>query len=223
MMSSGFGLGPGASPHAGSGAGTRARNRRGEGARLRDDILAGAAAILDETGDGQAVTLRAVARRVGISAPSIYPHFADRDAILFALTRAAFAELTDRLQAAQGVDAEDRLISVCNAYLDFAVTHPERYRIMFGGVFDGARAVADGTLTVEEATGLGRDALQVIVESLDACVQSGQSSSTNTFADAVALWLGLHGLAHQRSVVPGFPWPADIAARVIRPLAHLVP
>ena len=201
--------------------GSRARNRRGEGARLRDDILAAAAAILDETGDGQAVTLRAVARRVGISAPSIYPHFGDRDAILLTLTRQAFAELTERLRAPGGVDARERLIAVCDAYLDFAVSHPERYRIMFGGVFDGARAVAAGSLTVEEATGLGRDALQVVVDSLDACVQAGQSDSNDTFADAVALWLGLHGLAHQRAVIPGFPWPADITDRVVRPLARL--
>ena len=56
---------------------TRARNRRGEGARLRDDIVAAAVALLDETGDQAAVSLRAVARRVGIAAPSIYRHFAD--------------------------------------------------------------------------------------------------------------------------------------------------
>ena len=40
-------------------------------------------------------------------------------------------------------------------------------------------------------------------------------------ADAVALWLGLHGLAHQKSVTVSFPWPADIAERLIVALAHL--
>ncbi|MFD4262245.1 hypothetical protein ACFWR9_32615 [Streptomyces sp. NPDC058534] len=38
---------------------------------------------------------------------------------------------------------------------------------------------------------------------------------------SVALWLGLHGLAHQRAVAPSFPWPPDIAERLIGSLAHL--
>ncbi|MBU2670233.1 TetR/AcrR family transcriptional regulator [Actinoplanes bogorensis] len=196
--------------------GARTRNRRGEGARLRDDILAAATAVLDETGDGQAVTLRAVARRAGISAPSIYPHFPDRDAILLALVRDAFAELTAQLRA-----AAPSLPAVCDAYLAFAAARPHRYRLMFGGVYDAAPAVHAGSLPAEEATALGRDALTVFVEAIDACVRSGRSTSTDPYADAIALWLGLHGLAHQRSVLSEFPWPADITDRLIHSLAHL--
>jgi hypothetical protein len=39
--------------------------------------------------------------------------------------------------------------------------------------------------------------------------------------DAVVLWLGLHGPAHRRSVTVAFPWPPDIAERLIATLAHL--
>ena len=79
-----------------SSAAGRARNPRGEGGRLRADIVAAAHALLDEAGE-DAVTLRAVARRVGISAPSIYAHFADRQAILLAVATDAFAELAASL------------------------------------------------------------------------------------------------------------------------------
>ena len=48
----------------------RERNRRGEGGKLRADIVAGATQLLEDTGSEDAVTLRAVARQVGISAPS---------------------------------------------------------------------------------------------------------------------------------------------------------
>ncbi|MFW3461921.1 hypothetical protein ACN24M_13800 [Streptomyces microflavus] len=41
-------------------------------------------------------------------------------------------------------------------------------------------------------------------------------------ADAVALWVGLHGFAHQRAASPSFPWPEGIADRVITASAHLV-
>jgi AcrR family transcriptional regulator len=215
--------------------GMRARNRRGEGVRLRDDILAAAAAILDETGDEHAVTLRAVARRVGISAPSIYPHFGNREEMLLALTRDAFRSLADHLAAAASgaspasvepsapgaasVDAAARLFAVGEAYLSFAAAHPERYRLMFVGVWDASRT---GSITAGEAAALGQDALEVLVGSLAACVHSGQSSSDDPFADVVALWLGLHGLAHQRTLSAFFPWPPDISERLIRSLAHLV-
>ena len=202
-------------------AAARTRNRRGEGARLRTDILAAAADLLDENGDEQAVTLRAVARRVGISAPSIYTHFADRQAILLALAQEAFAELTERLSAAPGADPAARLRAVCEAYLDFAATRPQRYRLMFGGLWNAAEAVEQAAVTRAEAVELGQNALAILTGALAECAVAGVSASTDPGADAVALWLGLHGLAHQRVVSQAFPWPADIVERLVGPLARL--
>jgi len=204
--------------------GPRARNRRGQGDRLRADILTAAANILDETGDEQAVTLRAVARRVGIAAPSIYGHFPDRQAILLAIVREAFADLAEQLSQAAAADSGDqvaRLYAICDAYLDFASTHPQRYRVMFGGLWSAAEAVRDGALSETEAAELGLDSLRLVADSLDRCVKAGHSASTDVLADAVALWVGLHGLAHQRSLALEFPWPPDIAARLIDALARL--
>jgi AcrR family transcriptional regulator len=202
-------------------AGPRTRNRRGEGAKLRTDILNAAAALLDETGDEQAVTLRAVARKVRISAPSIYRQLADRQAILLALAQEAFAELADRLTEATGPDPAARLRAVCMAYLDFAVTRPQHYQVMFGGLWDGAAAVEQAAVTDAEISDLGQEAIGAFVTALTDCVAAGSSTSTDPGADAVALWLGLHGLAQQRAVSTRFPWPVDIAERLIGPLAHL--
>jgi AcrR family transcriptional regulator len=203
--------------------GHRERNRRGQGGRLRADIVAAAAELLDEAGAEQAVTLRAVARRIGISAPSIYAHFADRQAILLAVVQDAFVELTDTLRAAGGEGAVARLRAACTAYLEFAATRPQRYRVMFGGLWNAGEALDNATVSAAEVTELGQDALAVLAGALDACVAAGSSTSTNTAADAIALWLGLHGLADQRSVTAAFPWPADIADRLITSLAHLTP
>ena len=200
---------------------SRPRNRRGEGAKLRTDILAAAAALLDETGDEQAVTLRAVARKVGISAPSIYRHFPDRQAILLALAQEAFAELADQLAEATGTEPVTRLRAVCAAYLDFAATRPQHYRVMFGGLWNGVEAVEQAAVTDAEVGALGQEALGVFVAALTDCVAAGGSTSTDPGADAVALWLGLHGFAQQRVVSTRFPWPPDIVERLIAPLAHL--
>jgi len=194
----------------------RGRNARGQGGRLRTEILAAAAALLDETGDESAVTLRAVARRAGITAPAIYGHFADRQEVLLAVVQEAFAELTQALGAAGG-----ELRAVCAAYLGFAADHPQRYRAMFGGLWSARRAVDDAAITPAQATGLGQDALAVLVAALEEEVCTGSSTSTDPTADAVALWLGLHGLAHQRAVAPEFPWPPGIADRLVASLARL--
>jgi AcrR family transcriptional regulator len=201
---------------------TRARNRRGEGARLRDEIVAAAVELLDETGDESTITLRSVARRVGIAAPSIYRHFPDQPAIMLAVVRQAFAELAARLRAdldAAGDDPRQRLYAVCNGYLDFAQTHPERYRTMFGGLW--MPALGESSVTESDLTTLGDASMGMLTQALEGCIASGHATSTNPPADAIALWLGLHGLAHQRAVTSTYPWPPDIAERIITVLAHL--
>jgi len=92
---------------------------------------------------------------------------------------------------------------------------------MFGGLWNAAEAVEQAAVTRAEVAELGREALQILTDTLAACVTAGASGSTDPGADAVALWLGLHGLAHQRVVSREFPWPADIVERLVGPLAHL--
>ncbi|WP_433654564.1 TetR/AcrR family transcriptional regulator [Nocardia sp. CA-128927] len=200
----------------------RVRNRRGEGARLRDDIVAAAVELLDETGDEKAVTLRSVARRVGIAAPSIYRHFPDQPTIMLAVVQQAFAELVEHLSAAvaaAGDDPRDRLLALCHAYLEFAERHPERYRTMFGGLW--MPALDETTLTESDVSTLGDVTMALLTELMQDCVQAGESTSTDLPTDSVALWLGLHGLAHQRASTVAFPWPPNIADRMITSLAHL--
>ena len=200
----------------------RTRNRRGEGGRLRPQILAAAVELLDEGGTEEAVTLRAVARRAGIATPSIYAHFPDRQAILLVIVQEAFAELHGLLRAAAtDPDPVVRLHAVSSTYLEYAGARPHRYRVMFGGVWSAARAVADAAITEAEASALGQDVLGDLVDAVRACVDAGRSGSDDPYADAVALWLGLHGLASQRSAATVFRWPPDIVDRLVGPLAHL--
>uniref|UniRef100_A0AAU3GP09 TetR/AcrR family transcriptional regulator n=1 Tax=Streptomyces sp. NBC_01401 TaxID=2903854 RepID=A0AAU3GP09_9ACTN len=194
----------------------RPRNRRGEGVRLRAEILAAATGLLDHD-DGRDVTLRAVARAVGIAAPSIYPHFPDRPALVLAVVREAFAELSGRLVVAveDAGDAERGLYAACYAYLDFAAAHPGRYRAMYGGL---RNPVVAGDLAR-----LGARTPRLFAGVIADCVAAGRSTSTNPSADAVALWLGLHGLAHQLTVSHAYPWPDDFVRRFVAPLSRTSP
>lgn len=210
----------GASMPARSEAAGRRRNPRGQGQQLRSEIVAAAHVLLDEAGE-EAVTLRAVARRIGISAPSIYAHFADRDAILLAVATDAFAELAEYLRAARDDSAvasgAEQATAVCAAYLRFARERPVRYRVMFGGVWNATRAIESRAVTIEEVTALGAEALAVIADAL-ARRDDGEDASRDKRAAATVVWVGLHGLAHQRLVAPGFPWPPDVEPRLISAL-----
>jgi AcrR family transcriptional regulator len=81
----------------------RTRARRGEGERLRGQILEAAERLLVEAGDEQAVTIRDVAEAVGVTPPSVYLHFADKDELLFAISERNFAEL-DRVTEEAAAD-----------------------------------------------------------------------------------------------------------------------
>ena len=206
----------------------RSRNPRGQGGRLREEILQAGADLLDEHGTEQAITLRAVARRIGIAAPSIYAHFPDREAIVQAVVHDAFDVLRALLVEAQACDEDPvaRLRSICATYLRFAAESPQRYGVMFSTPWTSppeghapvhGSAVGDDLCEDE----LGSGAFDVLVAVLTACVESGASRSTDPFTDATALWVALHGLAQLRSAATLFPWPPDVLDVLIVRLARL--
>lgn len=180
----------------------RTRNRRGEGDLLRGEILDAAADLLEETGDESALTLRAVARRVGITAPSIYAHFGDRNEILEGVLEAAFETLLGRLHAA--IDTREhpveRLRDGCRAYIDFAGDQPQRYRVLFG-----LRGVTMAPTSTDEM--IGAEAFALLVNAVNACVEAGLSTSPSPVDSAVELWISMHGFVTLRLSAPGFPWP----------------
>ena len=205
------------------------RNARGQGNRLADDIVRGALAIIERTGSDDAVTLRAVAREVGIAAPSIYAHFADREAIIMAAVVGIFDELADAVEKAEtsaGPDPVDRLLAGCQAYLDYGLGHPARYGLLFSprglAPEDYCKPVPmgpDGSPVLE----FGAEAFSQLVGGIQACAEAGVSASTDVLADATAVWVALHGAVTLRTALPGFPWP-ELAAfnrQLVRPLARI--
>ena len=180
----------------------RERNRRGEGGRLRADILAAAAQLLEQTGSEEAVTLRAVARQVGISAPSIYSHFANREAIVDAIVDGAFADFNAAISTAIDTASTPltELRAGCAAYLRFAAERPNRYKLLFE-----RRNLVTGT--EEPVSAIRTESFQMLVSAVQACIDAGISASTDAQLDSTAIWAGLHGYATLHALIPGFPWP----------------
>ncbi len=82
----------------------RHRAARGQGEALRGEILAAARDLLAETGNQDAVSVRAVAERVGVTTPSIYLHFKDKDDLLDAVCAEVFEALGVALGEAAALD-----------------------------------------------------------------------------------------------------------------------
>ncbi|MCE9579314.1 MAG: TetR/AcrR family transcriptional regulator [Deltaproteobacteria bacterium] len=101
---------------------------------LRAACLAHGRALLASAGL-EAVTLREIARRAGVSPRAPYRHFAQRDALLAAIAEDGFADFGAALARARdraGDDHGDRLRALARAYLGFAAAHPALLALMFG-------------------------------------------------------------------------------------------
>lgn len=180
----------------------RARNPAGEGSRLRDELIAAAGRLLACGGDPEALTLRAVAREAGISAPSVYLRFESKDALLTAVVSANFAQFQQAIEAAiaTGTDPATRLFNGCRAYGRFANEHPGAFRVIF------ELPLPEWTEIREEHLP-GMSAFQVLVDSVAACIESGVANPGDPFAISTDIWSALHGMATLRNNLPGFPWP----------------
>jgi AcrR family transcriptional regulator len=106
----------------------------------RDALVDAAGQLLDEGGP-EAVTLREVGRRAGVSHNAPYKHFAGKEALL-----AAVAARELRQQAAVAAAAAT-LQSVLHGYIEWALAHPERFRLVFGSWSADSAELADAAET----------------------------------------------------------------------------
>jgi AcrR family transcriptional regulator len=200
----------------------RQRNRRGEGARLRTELIEAAARLLESSGDAHAVTLTAVAREAGIATPSIYRQFSDREQIMEAVVADRFQRLDDALcQAIAGApDPATALRACCDAYCRFGLEHPGHYQVLFS-----ARLPAHPAQLASHATEPGeRPGARVfgrLVAAVQACIAAGSARPGDASFIAVNVWVALHGIVSLRTTRPNHPWP-PVAALVTAALSGQV-
>jgi AcrR family transcriptional regulator len=187
-------------------SGRRRRRARGEGALLQGEILDAAVAVIGRTGDADAMSIRALANEVGVTAPSIYRHFADKAAILRAVLARSFTQFEEHLEAAAAGSGTPfaRLQRRSEAYLQFANQQPGQYRLLFSAASLGPRQLA---LDGQPHPGAG--SYQALVESVEACVRAGARPDGPPPQVALLLWSTLHGYADLKIGKPELPWPSD--------------
>lgn len=150
---------------------------------LFDSLLDAAGAVLEADGL-EALSLREVARRAGVSTAAPYHHFADKQALLVALAIDGFGDLEAALvrTTAKVKSSRARLQAVADGYLRFAKQRPALYQLMFSPLLAGARRA--GPLF---------EASQRALSVLRGAVLSGKKGADGV--DVLLAWALGHGVA----------------------------
>jgi AcrR family transcriptional regulator len=153
------------------------------------------------------VSIRAIASDVGVTPPSIYLHFADKESLIFAVCQEQFARL-EALVAERSAGVEDpleRLRLMGETYVAFGVAHPEQYRILLMG---------KGDLTIEDfQSGAmpGVSTFQKLMAEVEACMDAGIFRRQDVFLVATGIWALVHGITSMRITIPEFPFVGEQA------------
>ena len=165
-----------------------------------------AQALLIETADTSAVSIRAIADRVGVTPPSIYRHFADKDTLMMAVCGQVFAQLDEAMEkaAAGATDPFDELCRKGHAYVAFGMAHPEHYRLVFM-----IKHTLTKPRTLDPAELPGTEAFQHLQDTIHRAfeVRTPGVEVPDEFAATCAMWTAVHGITSLRISLPDFPWP----------------
>lgn len=183
-----------------------ARKAKGDGHLRRAEILAAAERIFVAEGyDG--ATIRKIADDVGVSSTALYMHFKDKDQILLEICTSAIERLLDINSeiSARPIDPVVRVRLMLEAYIHFALEHPNAYFL----VFCSPPSLAD-TVKYKTTTQIGTtcyDRFSGVVREIAA---EGRLRSGSDESASQVLWAACHGLAALIITKPSFNWaPSD--------------
>ncbi|HEX9037500.1 MAG TPA: TetR/AcrR family transcriptional regulator [Ktedonobacterales bacterium] len=170
---------------------------------LRAALIAAGLAILAEEG-ARGLTVRAAARRAGVSHNAPYRHFADKTALLAAIAQEGFEELAgdlERARVAAGPSPMAQMEETGWAYVRYASAHPDHLRVMFGGDIPDSAAYP-------QLARAGAQAFAVLVAALRAGQEQGLFIAGDPRQLALTPWALVHGLSlllidHQLPIAGG--------------------
>ena len=192
-------------------------------------IVAAAIGRLDAE-DRADLSLRSLAREIGVSATAVYRHFADKAQLTGAIAEEGFAALTGAFERACPAgeipmtqnDAREHLARLGTAYLDFAAASPALFRLMFGPESAAYRASRLSDPGVRSAS------FSFLVRALGHLRANGVVERGPSEDDAMAAWALVHGhsmlmLGGVREAVPEDMRDAgrQIASRIVAQLRFL--
>lgn len=154
---------------------------------LRDACVEAAREVIAQEGI-ERLSLRDVARRLGVSHQAPYRHFPTREHLLAEVMRRCYAQFAEHLQdRPSSSDAHADLHALGERYLDFALSHPLEYRLMFSTPWPQAAEQAELTADANQAF--------VTLRRVMARVHGVKAPTPAVDLDALFVWATMHGLA----------------------------
>lgn len=178
-------------------------------------LIIDAARDLFVTKGVEAVTMREIAKRIGYSATSIYLHFADKEAVLRAICDTDFLALATSLKDIMQIpDPVERMKALGHGYAQFALSHPNHYRLMF--------MAARMPYVVEESSleqhSAEQDAYYLLKTVVADVYAAGRFKPELQDVDLIAqvIWAGVHGICSLEIAMACDTWVnwADISVRL---------
>lgn len=181
---------PSSAPNQNPGANPSPASNSYHHGNLRQELLRCAEEHLKRNGIAK-LSLRALARDIGVSQTAPYRHFEDKDALLAALATEGFERLFSVVGpsiANAHADPQEALFELGMTYVRFAGEHTEVFRLMFGPGLQPRNQYP-------ELFKAGREAIYTVRKLIERVYASDQLSSEEITARAQTCWAGVHGVA----------------------------
>ena len=157
---------------------------------LKNALIKAGVEILAEEGLG-GLSLRKVAKQAGVSHTAPYSHFKDKQALIAAISTEGFKELHIQIEevfASHKDEPKKLLVETSWAYLQFALSKPDRFKLMFSSVLEKEKEYPD---FVE----VSHQNFQQLVGVIKLCQDANILKSGDANLTAVSVWGAVHGLA----------------------------
>ncbi|HEY2700337.1 MAG TPA: TetR/AcrR family transcriptional regulator [Pseudonocardiaceae bacterium] len=179
----------------------RRPNARGRGEMLREEIVETAMRMLDELADDEALSLRAVARTIGIAATSVYLHFPDRDSLVLAVAQRCHEELVGVGDAADAKEQDPGrgLRARMLAQVSWAQEHPGLYKVLHESSVHRRLGMPFKEVMVQRT-----------VDAVRRCMAANLAPADDATTVAIDLRTAVNGMLSQRINEPDMPWPPAI-------------
>lgn len=159
---------------------------------LKEELLQTALEMIDTDGL-DSITLRDLTQRLGTSRTAVYRHFASKEALILGVIEKGYEHLNllftpifqDRTHS-----VADRFETMGRAYLNFAIEHPNLYRLLFGEMYRKEREEICDYKDENQASGL-----YALIGLLAEAQEEGIIASVNPMVQAAMVWASIHGLA----------------------------
>ena len=159
---------------------------------LKESLLSTALHMVESEGL-DAITLRELTQRLGTSRSAVYRHFESKEALIKGVIEQGYTRLDELFTPIfkdKSRSVEERFEMMSRAYLEFAIAHPNLYRLLFGDRFREEREGICDYRDETQATGL-----YALIGLLLEAQEEGIVEKADPMIQAATIWASVHGLA----------------------------